>query len=130
MMRAGGSEKPKTALGFRVAAASRAQRLPPKKDGAFLNRDLRFNPDLTCRNPEGLLDELLDGRRVYQREKWERDLSVLAANLVEAYNSKPKRRVSIPRDANAWSAPARYRRPRYASAASEHKSLPLTDRRP
>lgn len=102
----------KTKMGGRVAAAKR-DRIPREINPAWLNRDLPFNPQLRCGKAGRLLDQLLDGRRIYQRDKWERDCAIVVGNLVYAYGLRPRRPVSISQNANDWHAPARYEYPRY-----------------
>ncbi|MCH7503238.1 MAG: hypothetical protein IIA10_07780, partial [Proteobacteria bacterium] len=80
-----------------------------------MNRNpLWFNPTISLPEPvtvEGVLDRLLHGQRIYRRDLWIRDLSILLANLIAAERSERPRPVVISLNDNDWHQPAEYEYP-------------------
>lgn len=100
--------------GVKVLAANR-DRIPREENGSWLNRNpLWFNPTISLPEPvtvEGVLDRLLHGQRIYRRDLWIRDLSILLANLIAAERSERPRPVVISLNDNDWHQPAEYEYP-------------------
>ena len=107
-------DAPKTKIGSGVLAAKR-DRIPREKNGRWLNRNpFWFNPTISLPEPvivEGLLDRLLQGQRIYRRDLWIRDLSILLANLIAAERSERPRPVVISLSDNDWHQPREYEYP-------------------
>ncbi len=111
--------KTKMASRVLVAAQRDRQRFPREEDAAWLNRSAarsRFDPCRVLGQPEiaeTLLDDLLERRPIYRRDKWVEALGTLLANLLEAWRARPKHPIRMSRDANDWHAPDRYAHPCY-----------------
>ncbi|MCH9025794.1 MAG: hypothetical protein IIA05_01615 [Proteobacteria bacterium] len=98
-----------------VKANAKRDRIPREKNGRWLNRNpLWFNPTISLPEPvtvEGVLNRLLHGQRIYRRDLWIRDLSILLANLIAAERSERPRPVVISLNDNDWHQPAEYEYP-------------------
>ena len=98
-----------------VKAHAKRDRIPREKHGRWLNHNpLWFNPTISLPESvtvEDLLDRLLHGQRIYRRDLWIRDLSILLANLIAAERSERSRPVVISLNDNDWHQPAEYEYP-------------------
>lgn len=109
------SKRSQTAARVLAAVGQDRQRFSREKNGRWLNRNpLWFNPTISLPEPvtvEGALDRLLHGQRIYRRDLWMRDLSILLANLIAAERSERPRPVVISLNDNDWHQPAEYEYP-------------------